>query len=218
MYISSEIYGLGGTIKLGAIANLLLRGSGPLASTGCDHGAFVNTRGGRGEPDLQIRFVPGCGAARGRGRAGVCRGAPALLVARGTAAPPPASPLSPPLPHASRPCATPSPARSYALDPDAIQSYVKYGQLRKEGKTWPGGITMQLLTARPQSRGRVSVYSSDPFAHPKARRAARRAACGVRALALRPHRLDPSSELKPPAIHDSHTHTHHTHTGGPELL
>ncbi|GBF88787.1 choline dehydrogenase [Raphidocelis subcapitata] len=114
MYISSEIYGIGGTIRLGAIAQLLLQGRGPLATTGCDRGAFVNTRGGSGDPDLQIRFVPG-----------------------------------------------------YALDPDAIQSYVKYGQLRKEGKAWPGGITMQLLTARPKSRGRVGLYSADPFAPPK---------------------------------------------------
>lgn len=73
MYVSSEIYGVGGTIKLGAIAKLLLQGKGPLATTGCDHGALVSTRGGGGgDPDLQIRFVPG-----------------------------------------------------YALDPDAIQSYVK---------------------------------------------------------------------------------------------
>lgn len=59
MYLSSEIYGMGGTIRLGAIAALLLQGKGPLATTGCDHGAFVNTRGGGGDPDLQIRFVPG---------------------------------------------------------------------------------------------------------------------------------------------------------------
>ncbi|KAI8470464.1 MAG: GMC oxidoreductase-domain-containing protein [Monoraphidium minutum] len=114
MYVTSEVYGLGGTIRLGAIAKLLLQGRGPLTTTGCDHGALVNTRGGSGDPDLQIRFVPG-----------------------------------------------------YALDPDAIQSYVKYGQLKKEGKAWPGGITMQLLTARPKSRGRVGVYSTDPFAHAK---------------------------------------------------
>lgn len=46
-FITSEIYGLGGTVKLTAIAQLLLQGRGPLASTGCDHGAFVNTRGER---------------------------------------------------------------------------------------------------------------------------------------------------------------------------
>ncbi len=58
---------------------------------------------GSGEPDLQIRFVPGC-----------------------------------------------------ALDPDAIQSYIKFGELKRLGLAWPCGITMQLLAARPKSRGSVS--------------------------------------------------------------
>jgi choline dehydrogenase-like flavoprotein len=116
LYVSSEIYGKGGSIRLAAIARLLLQGRGPLATTGCDHGAFVCTKQQpqQQQPDLQIRFVPG-----------------------------------------------------YALDPDAIQSYVKYGQLRAEGRSWPGGVTMQLLTARPRSRGRVGVRSADPFAAPE---------------------------------------------------
>jgi choline dehydrogenase-like flavoprotein len=66
--------------------------------------------GGSGQPDLQIRFVPG-----------------------------------------------------YALDPDAIQSYVRFGQLKAEGKKWPAGVTMQLLTARPRSRGSVGLKSTNPF-------------------------------------------------------
>jgi choline dehydrogenase-like flavoprotein len=66
--------------------------------------------GGSGQPDLQIRFVPG-----------------------------------------------------YALDSDAIQSYVRFGELKAEGKKWPAGVTMQLLTARPRSRGSVGLKSTNPF-------------------------------------------------------
>lgn len=66
--------------------------------------------GDAGEPDLQIRFVPG-----------------------------------------------------YALDPDAIQSYIKIGHLRETKQKWPAGVTMQLLTARPKSRGTVGLKSTDPF-------------------------------------------------------
>ena len=47
-----------GRIRVSAILNYLLMGQGPLASTGCDHGAIVNTRGDGGQPDLQLRFVP----------------------------------------------------------------------------------------------------------------------------------------------------------------
>eukprot|EP00775_Hariotina_reticulata_P009838 gene9838-9997_t len=70
--------------------------------------------GDGGEPDLQVRFVPG-----------------------------------------------------YALDPDAIQSYIKIGQLKETKKKWPAGITMQLLTSRPKSRGTVGLRSTDPFDLPK---------------------------------------------------
>lgn len=62
----------------------------------------------------------------------------------------------------------------------------RYGQLRKEGKAWPGGITMQVLTARPKSRGRVGVYSADPFAHPKVR------ATGLLSAAAHLHAPPPS--------------------------
>jgi choline dehydrogenase-like flavoprotein len=61
--LSDHIYNEKGALRKRAILNYLLRGRGPLTSTGCDHGAFVLTDGGkrRGErmPNLQIRFVPG---------------------------------------------------------------------------------------------------------------------------------------------------------------
>jgi fatty acid photodecarboxylase len=58
--------------------------------------------GDGGEPDLQIRFVPGC-----------------------------------------------------ALDADAIQSYVVFGELKRRGLAWPCGITMQLLAVRSRGVGSV---------------------------------------------------------------
>jgi len=50
-----------------------------------------------------------------------------------------------------------------ALDPDAIQSYIKFAELAKEGGSWPAGITMQLLACRPKSRGSVTLASTNPF-------------------------------------------------------
>ena len=47
-----------GNIRVSAVLKYLLGGRGPLSSTGCDHGALVNTRGDGGQPDLQMRFVP----------------------------------------------------------------------------------------------------------------------------------------------------------------
>jgi len=44
-----------------ALARWLLRGTGPLATSGCDHGAFVRTAAALAQPDLQVRFVPGLG-------------------------------------------------------------------------------------------------------------------------------------------------------------
>jgi hypothetical protein len=55
----------------------------------------------------------------------------------------------------------------YALDPDAIQSYIKIGQLQAAKRKWPAGVTMQLLTARPKSSGTVGLCSTDPFDLPK---------------------------------------------------
>jgi hypothetical protein len=57
----------------------------------------------------------------------------------------------------------------YALDPDAIQSYIKIGQLQATKQKWPAGVTMQLLTARPKSSGTVGLRSTDPFDLPKVR-------------------------------------------------
>ncbi|KAF8065553.1 alkJ [Scenedesmus sp. PABB004] len=112
--ITSQLLNPDGSIKLGNYPSYLLFGRGPLATTGCDRGAFVNTRGDGGEPDLQVRFVPG-----------------------------------------------------FALDADAIQSYIKFGKLKETKAKWPAGVTMQLLTARPKSRGTVALKSTDPFDLPK---------------------------------------------------
>eukprot|EP00884_Botryococcus_braunii_P020619 jgi/Botrbrau1/7240/Bobra.0021s0023.1 len=48
-----------GAVRVRAILAYALFRKGPLTSTGCDHGAFLSTTGS-GDPDLQIRFVPGC--------------------------------------------------------------------------------------------------------------------------------------------------------------
>jgi hypothetical protein len=55
---------------------------------------FSSCAGGSGEPDLQVRFVPG-----------------------------------------------------YALDPDAIKSYIKIGQLQETKKKWPAGETPCVLAS-----------------------------------------------------------------------
>ena len=78
--LSDHIYSAKGRIRKRAIANYLLFGRGPLASTGCDHGAFVRTggafaRGAGGEPDLQVRLIYlSPGAVRGSCVAWVGRG------------------------------------------------------------------------------------------------------------------------------------------------
>ncbi|KAL6758730.1 GMC oxidoreductase-domain-containing protein [Haematococcus lacustris] len=110
--VTSQAYDRSSNVRITALLQYLLQRRGPLATTGCDHGAFLSTTG-KGEPDLQIRFVPG-----------------------------------------------------FALDPDAIQSYIKFGENKKHGIAWPCGITMQLLAVRPHSVGSVGLKSSDPFAAP----------------------------------------------------
>eukprot|EP00891_Asterochloris_glomerata_P004901 jgi/Astpho2/4901/Aster-05830 len=55
--VTDEIYGPSGRLRLKAVLNWLVRRRGPLTTTGCDHGAFVNTLGGK-QADLQLRFVP----------------------------------------------------------------------------------------------------------------------------------------------------------------
>ncbi|EIE18382.1 alcohol oxidase [Coccomyxa subellipsoidea C-169] len=56
--VTDELLHTNGRIRARAILKYLLFKKGPLATTGCDHGAFVKTAG-QSEPDLQIRFVPG---------------------------------------------------------------------------------------------------------------------------------------------------------------
>ena len=45
--VTDEIYGPSGRLRLKAVLNWLVRRRGPLTTTGCDHGAFVNTLGER---------------------------------------------------------------------------------------------------------------------------------------------------------------------------
>ncbi len=51
--LTDDIYNAKGQIRKRAILSYLLRGSGPLTSTGCDRGAFVRTAG-QALPDLQV--------------------------------------------------------------------------------------------------------------------------------------------------------------------
>jgi choline dehydrogenase-like flavoprotein len=59
--LTDHIYNEKGGLRKRAIANYLLRRRGPLATTGCDHGAFLRTPSSKSAslPDLQVRFVPG---------------------------------------------------------------------------------------------------------------------------------------------------------------
>lgn len=56
--VTDELIDLRGRVKLSAMLNYFLRRRGPLATTGCDHGALLSTRGSKKQPDLQMRFVP----------------------------------------------------------------------------------------------------------------------------------------------------------------
>ncbi|GIL70388.1 hypothetical protein Vretimale_3577 [Volvox reticuliferus] len=111
--ITSEIYDAKGNIRPGAVLKYLFGRNGPLATTGCDHGAFVRTSAAHSQPDLQMRFVPGC-----------------------------------------------------ALVPDGVKAYVAFGELKKRGCAWPGGITLQLLAIRAKSKGSIGLKASDPFTDP----------------------------------------------------
>ncbi|GLC45037.1 hypothetical protein PLESTB_001461800 [Pleodorina starrii] len=111
--VTSEIYDSKCNIRLGAVAKYLFGRRGPLATTGCDHGAFVRTSASHSQPDLQMRFVPGC-----------------------------------------------------ALDPDGVKSYIVFGELKKQGRAWPGGITLQLLAIRAKSKGSIGLKTADPFINP----------------------------------------------------
>jgi hypothetical protein len=44
--VTSQIYNKSNNIKVGAVLQYLFSKSGPLATTGCDHGAFISTTGG----------------------------------------------------------------------------------------------------------------------------------------------------------------------------
>jgi choline dehydrogenase-like flavoprotein len=59
--MTDNIYNEKGGLRKRAIINYLLRRRGPLATTGCDHGAFIRTPACKAGalPDLQMRFVPG---------------------------------------------------------------------------------------------------------------------------------------------------------------
>ena len=46
----------------------------------------------------------------------------------------------------------------FALDPDGVSSYVKFGEMKKQGLSWPGGITIQLLAVRAKSKGSIGEW------------------------------------------------------------
>lgn len=54
----------------------------------------------------------------------------------------------------------------YALDPDGVGSFIKFGQLLDQGGRWPGGITFQIVACRPRSTGKVTLASDDPLTDP----------------------------------------------------
>jgi len=47
-----------------------------------------------------------------------------------------------------------------------VSSYIKFGEMKKQGLSWPGGITLQLLAIRSKSKGSVGLKSADPFVNP----------------------------------------------------
>ena len=51
----------------------------------------------------------------------------------------------------------------FALDPDGVSSYVKFGEMKKQGLSWPGGITIQLLAVRAKSKGSVGECGDEVF-------------------------------------------------------
>lgn len=111
--VTSEVYDEKCNIRVGAVLQYLFGRRGPLATTGCDHGAFLRTSASHSQPDLQMRFVPGC-----------------------------------------------------SLDADGVKAYTVFGELKKQGRKWPGGITMQLLAIRARSKGSVGLKAADPWTNP----------------------------------------------------
>ena len=43
--VTDELIDKRGRVRLSAILNYFIRGRGPMATTGCDHGALISTRG-----------------------------------------------------------------------------------------------------------------------------------------------------------------------------
>ncbi len=43
--VTDELIDKRGRLRLSAILNYFIRGRGPMATTGCDHGALISTRG-----------------------------------------------------------------------------------------------------------------------------------------------------------------------------
>lgn len=56
--VTDELIDKRGRVRLTAALNYLLRGKGPLATTGCDHGALVCTRGASHSLRLSLRSGP----------------------------------------------------------------------------------------------------------------------------------------------------------------
>lgn len=56
--IAEEVTGLGFFGAAKALAKIKLQGKGPMTSSGCEQGCFINTKGEDGPADLQIRFAP----------------------------------------------------------------------------------------------------------------------------------------------------------------
>lgn len=61
--ITDQMFLARGLLSPVRVAQWLVRGSGPLATSGCDWGAFVKTGAGLSQPDLQLRFVAGLGTS-----------------------------------------------------------------------------------------------------------------------------------------------------------
>ena len=61
--ITDQMFVASGVLKPSRVLEWLTRGSGPLATSGCDFGGFFTTRKGLLQPDLQLRFVSGLGTS-----------------------------------------------------------------------------------------------------------------------------------------------------------
>ena len=61
--ITDQMFLTKGILSPARIAEWLARGSGPLATSGCDFGGFFKTDAKAAQPDLQLRFVSGLGTS-----------------------------------------------------------------------------------------------------------------------------------------------------------